>query len=103
MWASIIQLVAGILPIIPSLVTDAENIFRAPSSGPTKAAQVIAFVTPLIETATTAIVKLAPAGSDQAKIAASITAYTKAVNDATVALANDLGIFPHTTTPAAVA
>jgi hypothetical protein len=100
MWAAIIQLISGILPIIPSLVTDAENIFRnQKSSGTQKATQVVSFVAPLIETTSQAIVKLAPAGSDAAKIAASVTAYTKAVNDATVALANDLGVFPHSTTP----
>jgi len=102
MWLKILGLIAAILPSIPSLVTDAENIFRSqPQSGVEKAASVVAFVSPLIESTSQAIVKLAPAGSDASKIAASVTAYTKAVNDATVVLANDLGVFPHTQTTTA--
>ena len=102
MWPAIITLIAQILPSIPSLVTDAENIFRSkPKSGVQKAASVINFVAPLIAEVSQTVVNLAPAGSDSAKIASAVELYTKAVNDATVALANDLGIFPHTTAAAA--
>lgn len=104
MWQAVLGLIASIIPSIPSLVTDAENIFRnKQSSGPQKAAQVIGFVAPVIEQGAQAIVKLAPAGTEASKIAAAVNKYTKAVNDATVALANDLGIFPHGGTAAAAA
>jgi hypothetical protein len=101
MWQSILALIAAILPSIPSLVTDAENIFRSkPKSGVQKAASVINFVAPLIASMAGEIARLAPAGTDAAKIATAVETYTKAVNDATVTLANDLGVFPHSSTPA---
>ena len=102
MWQAILGLIAAIIPSIPSLVTDAENIFRGQKkSGPRKAASVVQFVAPLIETVAQDIAKLAPAGTDAQKIANAVNVYAKAVNDATVLLANDLGIFPHTTTTTA--
>ena len=101
MWQAILALIAAIIPSIPSLVTDAENIFRGQAkSGVAKAASVINFVAPLITTIAQDVAKLAPAGTDAAKIATAVETYTKAVNDATVTLANDLGVFPHTAPPA---
>lgn len=100
MWQAILGLIASIIPSIPSLVTDAENIFHAKQqSGVQKATAVIGFVAPVIQEGAQAIVKLAPAGTEASKIAAAVSKYTKAVNDATVVLANDLGVFPHTTAP----
>jgi hypothetical protein len=100
MWQAILMLIAAIIPSVPSLVTDAENVFRGkPKSGEQKAASVIQFVAPIIETTSQAIAQLAPPGTDAQKIANSVNVYTKAMNDATVALANDLGAFPHTPTP----
>lgn len=102
MWQAILGLIGAIIPSIPSLVTDAENIFRnQQASGPQKAAQVVGFVAPIIEEGAQAVVKLAPAGTQASTIAAAVSKYTKAVNDATVALANDLGVFPHTATATA--
>lgn len=96
MWQAIIGLIASILPSIPSLVTDAENIFRGkPKSGVAKAAAVINFVSPVIASVASDVQRLAPAGTNAADIAAAVEKYTKAVNDATVTLANDLGIFPN--------
>jgi hypothetical protein len=103
MWQGILTLISVIIPQIPSLVTVMENLFsNKKQSGLQKAAGVINAVAPLIAQEAGNIAKLAPAGTDAAKIATAVEAYTKAVNDATVVLANDLGIFPHTTpTPAA--
>lgn len=102
MWVTILNLIAQILPVIPSLVTDAENVFRSKQkSGVQKAASVINFVAPLIASVAQEVAQLAPAGTDAAKIATVVETYTKAVNDATVALANALGAFPHTAPPAA--
>lgn len=99
MWIAILGLIAQILPVIPSLVTDAENVFRSKQkSGVQKAASVVSFVAPLIAESAQAVVNLAPPGSDAGKIATAVERYTKAVNDATVALANDLGAFPHSPT-----
>ena len=38
-----------------------------------------------------------PPAPDAARIATAVETYPKAVSDATVLLANELGIFPHTT------
>ena len=101
MWQAILTLIAAIIPTIPSLVTDAENVFRnQPQSGAQKAASVVQFVAPLIQSVSQDVAKLAPAGTDAQKIANAVNVYAKAVNDATVVLANDLGVFPHTTSPA---
>jgi hypothetical protein len=98
MWQVILGLIAQIIPVIPSLVTDAENVFRGkPKTGVQKAAAVINFVAPIIAQVAQDVVNLAPAGTDAAKIANYVEKYTKAVNDATVTLANDLGVFPHST------
>ena len=102
MWVTILNLIAQILPVIPSLVTDAENVFRSKQkSGVQKAASVINFVAPLIASVAQEVAQLAPAGTDAAKIATAVETYTKAINNATVTLANTLGAFPHTAPPAA--
>jgi hypothetical protein len=102
MWAAILNIIGAILPAIPSLVTDAENIFRMKQkSGVQKAAAVINFFAPMVAEGAQAVVALSPPGTNAAKVATAVEKYTKAVNDATVALANDLGAFPHTPAPAA--
>jgi hypothetical protein len=102
MWPAILNLIAMIVPSIPSLVTDAENIFRTkPKSGTQKAAAVINFFAPLVAETAQAVEKLAPPDTNAAKIATAVEKYTRAVNDAVVVLANELGAFPHATaTPA---
>ena len=104
MWQAVLGLVSAISANAPSIVTTVENIFHSKSkSGAQKAVTAANFFAPVIAASAQEFAKLAPAGSNADAIAASITKYTRAVNDAAVALANDLNIFPHSDAPAAPA
>lgn len=104
MWQAILGLVSAIGGNAPAIVTTVENIFHGKQkSGVQKAVAATNFFAPVIEASAQEFAKLAPAGTGADKIAASISKYTAAVNDAAVALANDLGVFPHSSAPAAPA
>lgn len=85
-----------ILPVIPSLVTDIENLWRhKPGSGAQKWISVEQALSGSVSEVADQLLAVAPAGTKAEDISAAIAIYARAVNDATVALANSLKVFPH--------
>lgn len=102
MWPLVLTFIMQVVPVIPSLVTDIENLFRAkPKSGAAKWIAVEQALSQPISDVASQIAAAAPPGTKTEEISAAVAIYTKAVNDATVALANALHVFPHAGTPAA--
>lgn len=96
MWAIALSWIVQILPVVPSLVTDIENLWRhKPKSGAQKWISVEQALSGSISEVTAAITAAAPAGTKAEDISAAISIFVRAVNDASVALANSLGAFPH--------
>lgn len=104
MWPIALAWIVQVLPVIPSLVTDIENLWRhKPASGAQKWISVEQALSGSISEVTSAISAAAPAGTSEADISAAVAVFAKAVNDASVALANKLGAFPHGGQPPAPA
>lgn|SRR5487761_1889976 len=96
MWPIALAWIVQVLPVIPSLVTDIENMWRhKPKSGAQKWISVEQALSGSIEEVTKAIAAAAPAGTKEADISAAASEFARAVNDASVGLANKLGAFPH--------
>jgi hypothetical protein len=96
MWGVFISWALRILPAIPQLISAVEGVFAGqPASGPQKWLAVEQALSQSISSVAADLAKLAPPGSDPQKISAAVALYTKAVNDATVAFANGVGIFTH--------
>jgi len=101
MWPILLPWILQVVPVIPSLVADVENLFRGkPKAGQAKAATVAQAISSSIADITTQLAAAAPPGTEPAEIADACAAFAAAINDATVMLANKLKIFPHTPAPA---
>jgi hypothetical protein len=104
MWPLVLQFAMQIVPVIPSLVTDIENLFRGKKkSGAQKWIAVETTLAPHIADLAQALAAQAPPGTKVEEISKYVSIYTRAVNDATVAFANSLKIFPHNDQPAIAA
>lgn len=104
MWPIILNFVALIVPVIPSLVTDIENLWRhKPNSGAQKWISVEQALSGSISEVAQQIAAVAPPGTKVEDISAAVVIFSKAINDATVALANALHVFPHAGQPAIAA
>lgn len=104
MWMTVLGWIVTALPVIPSLVTDVENLWRnKPKSGQQKWLSVEQALSGSISEVAQNVMQLAPPGTKVEEVSAAITVFSKAVNDAAVALANTLQVFPHGTAPAAAA
>lgn len=96
MWPTILTWVMRVVPVIPSLVTDIENLWRGqPKKGPQKWLGVEQAISGSIQEVASEAAKLAPAGTKTEEITKAVSVFAKAVNDASVELANTLGIFQH--------
>jgi hypothetical protein len=101
MWGILAAWSLRIVSVIPTLVSAVEQVFKGtPKSGPQKWVAVSSVLAPAIADVATDLSKLAPPGTPPSTITAAIARYTKAINDATVAVANDLGIFTPSPPPA---
>jgi hypothetical protein len=101
MWPLILTFGMQVIPVIPSLVTDVENLFRGKhKAGPQKWLAVEQLLGPIVQQLSTELAALAPPGTKAQDIAKHVSTYTKAVNDATVAFANAVGAFPKAGAPA---
>lgn len=104
MWPIALTWIMRILPVIPSLVTDIENLWRhKPNSGAQKWIAVEQALSGSISEVADQLAAVAPADTKPEEISAAVSIYARAVNDATVALANSLKVFPHGAQPAAAA
>jgi hypothetical protein len=102
MWPILLPWILEIIPRIPSLVTDVEEAFHGkPQAGAQKWSAVEQALSTSISEVTHQLAAIAPAGTNSEEIAAALSTYTKAINDATVELANKLKIFAHAGQPAA--
>jgi hypothetical protein len=103
MWPLILMFVTQVVPVIPSLVTDIESLFRGKQkAGAAKWIAMEQLLAGPIQQLSTELAAVAPPGTKPELIALHVAVYTKAINDATVAFANGLGMFPTTGTPAAI-
>ncbi|MGH9717618.1 MAG: hypothetical protein ACRD4R_12955 [Candidatus Acidiferrales bacterium] len=100
MWSTIVTWVLRGLTVLPGLITDVEKLWSGVSGkGASKWQSVETALAGSIEEAATDAAKLAPAGTDAATISNAIAVFTKDVNDAFVALMNDLKLFQHAPAP----
>lgn len=101
MWPIVLTWVMRILPVIPSLVTDIENLWRhKPHAGAQKWISVEQALSGSISEVAEQLMAIAPPGTQVSDITAAISIYSRAVNDATVQLANSLKVFPTSAPPA---
>lgn len=101
MFQTVLGWVFRILPVIPGLVGSIEQLFKGvPRAGAQKWISVETALSQSIQSASSEIAALAPAGTKIADISAALTVFSKDVNDAFVKLANDLKLFT-TTAPTA--
>lgn len=102
MWAVILGWVLKAVTVIPSLVTDIENLWKdRPKSGQSKWISVEQALSGSIGDVAKVAASLSPAGTKAEVIADAVAVFSKAVNDAFVALANELQLYPHNGQPAA--
>lgn len=98
MWPIILTWIMRIIPVVPSLVTDIENLWRGkPKAGAQKWLSVEQALSSSIEEVAQDAAKFAPPGTKAEEISAAVAIFSKAVNDAAVTLANALGVFQHST------
>ena len=92
--AAILKFVVPALTALPQLITGIESLFKnVPKFGASKWILVELALSQSITTVAQEITQLAP-GTSADKASAEVAKFSKAVNDAFVALANGLGIFP---------
>lgn len=100
-----LKILTWLLPIltaIPSLIQAVEGLWsNVPKSGAQKWISVETALSQSIQTVGQEIVKAVPNAQVDAA-AAKVDLWAKAVNDATVALFNDVGLLPHAGQPAQV-
>jgi len=85
-----------VLPVIPSLVTDVENLWREmPQTGKQKCAAVEQALGGSVSEVVNKLMAAAPQGTKAEDITAAVAVFARQVNDATVQLANALQVFPH--------
>ena len=102
MFATILAWIGRVLPVIPGLIINIENLFsNKPKSGASKWIAVEQAISGSIEDVASEVAKLAPAGTTAAQISGALAVFSKDVNDSFVRLANDLQLFPHAGKPAA--
>lgn len=96
MWSAILGYVIKLLPIIPQLVTTIENLWAPkPKAGAQKWISVEQALSGSIADVAQTVASIAPMGTKPEQVSAAIAVFSKAVNDAFVALANDLQLFAH--------
>jgi len=85
-----------VLPVIPSLVTDVENLWREmPQTGKQKCAAVEQALGGSVSEVVNKLMAAAPQGTKVENVTAAVAIFARQVNDATVQLANALKVFPH--------
>lgn len=96
MLGTILGWVVKAIAVLPSLIINVENLWAPTKQAGTQKSEAIdAALAGSIQDVASAVVKLAPAGSKESDIAGAIATFTASVNNAFVALMNDLGIFKH--------
>lgn len=102
MFTTIFSWVMQVITVLPSLITDIEKLWSGTAkSGSQKWLSVEQALSGSISAVAEAAAKLAPAGTSVDTISTAVDIFVKAVNDAFVALANTLQLFPHAGQPAA--
>ncbi|MGH9770108.1 MAG: hypothetical protein ACRD4Q_00160 [Candidatus Acidiferrales bacterium] len=102
MFSTIFTWVMQVIPVLPSLITDIEKLWGGTAqSGSQKWLSVEQAMSGSISAVAEVAAKLAPAGTSVDAISTAVDIFVKAVNDAFVALANTLQLFPHAGQPAA--
>lgn len=102
MFGSILSWVITVVQVLPSLITDIENLWKnKPASGSSKWISVEQALSQSVQDVANTVAKLSPAGTTADEIAAACAVFAKDVSDAFVKLANDLALFPHGGQPAA--
>lgn len=92
--AAILKFVVPALTALPQLITGIEALFKGvPKAGAQKWISVETALSQSITIVAQEVAQLAP-GTSADKVSAEVAKFSKAVNDAFVALANGLGIFP---------
>ena len=98
MFQTILGFILQVVPVIPSLVTDIENLFRGqPKTGAAKWQSIELALSQSISTVAAEAAKIAPAGTKAETISNALAIFAKDVNDASVKLFNDLKLFGHGT------
>lgn len=101
MWPIALTWIMRVIPVIPSLVTDIENLWRQkPKAGQAKWIAVEQALSGSISDVAQELMGVAPAGTKVEDISAAAAIFAKSVNDASVAFANALHVFPTTAQPA---
>jgi hypothetical protein len=96
MWPVVLEFIMRAIPVIPSLVTDIENLWRGkPKAGASKWISIEQALSGTIADTAKAVIALAPAGTKPEFVSQQLVIFAKSVNDASVALANALQVFPH--------
>ena len=97
MWELVIQFAITALGAIPSLVRGVESLWsHTPKSGASKWISVEQALSGSIQLVADQVAKQAPPGTKTEEISAAVVVFSKAVNDAFVALANALHLLPTT-------
>jgi|SRR6185437_9076547 len=95
-FAAILKWAPAIVEAIPGLVTSIEGLWSpVPKSGSQKWIAVEQALSQSISLASSEIAQLAPAGTKAETISTALAVFSKDVNDAFVKLANDVGLFTH--------
>lgn len=93
MIAAIFTFLLPMLPAIPQLITAVEGLWSAtPKSGPQKWISVETALSGSIQAVAAKIIAAVP-NAKVDEVTARVAVWAKAVNDATVALFNDVGAF----------
>lgn len=101
MFGTILNWVVTAISVIPSLVTDIERLWSGQAkSGSQKWLSVEQALSGSIQDVAQVAAKLAPTGTKAEVISTAVDVFAKSVNDAFVALANELKLFPHNGQPA---
>jgi hypothetical protein len=104
MWPLALTFAMRIIPAIPGLVGSIEGLFRGKKkAGAQKWIAVETVLAPHIADLAQALAVEAPPGTKLEEISRHVSIYTRAVNDATVAFANALHMFPTGDQPAIAA
>lgn len=90
----LLKYVVPAIQALPQLIAGIEALFQnRPKSGPQKWIAVEQALSQSIVLVAEEVVKIAPDGTKVDDVSGKVAIFTKAVNDAFVKLANDLGVF----------
>lgn len=93
----LLKFVVPAIQALPTLISGIEALFQnRPKSGPQKWIAIEQALSGAIVLAAEEVVKIAPDGTKVDDVSGKIAVFSKAVNDAFVKLANDLGVFQTT-------